>query len=526
MKNILYIFTFLIFTNLQSEEVFDLNESKLLDVTLYRNNAELYHEVELNLKTGLNDYYISNIAKSVLENTIIAGADNGAMVYSVEYIRTYNDERITQKLKDSLDETIDLIQLNQMYLTKKDIEISVYESVPKNIAVAGNKYSALEIKNYSKLISTELESLFKDKIEINNKIKDLNNLKSEQQKRLQELASIANKNLIKVSINSDVNVKSKLGIYYITNNVGWNPNYDIFLDKIDANARLQSKADIYQKSGIDWNNVNLTLNDGVQSYTTKPNIYPWDLYYYNDGDKSPKLKAFASESRVPFKVENRSDLGGFSDKITFAEMEVEGNKNYTGMEYIIPKKVTIENLTQHKQIKFKQDTVELNVYHLAVPKVNNSAFIIAEIKDFQKYNLNEGEITTYLEGIYKGKTHLSIPEKGLPEISFGEDKNIQIKRVNLEQFSESRFLSSKKETKFKYLITITNNKSQKINFKLQDHLPNLKSDDFSLEVINISKAKKDNDGILTWEFEIEPKQTVEKLLEFNLKHPEDFIIRD
>ncbi len=524
MKNILYIFTFLIFTNLQSEEVFDLNESKLIDVKLYRNNAELYHEVELNLKTGLNDYYISNIAKSVLENTIIAGADKGAMVYSVEYIRTYNDERITQKLKDSLDETIDLIQLNQMYVTKKDIEISVYESVPKNIAVAGNKYSALEIKNYSKLISTELESLFKDKIEINNKIKELNNLKSEQQKRLLELASKANKNLIKVSINSDVNVKSKLGIYYITNNVGWNPNYDIFLDKIDANARLQSKADIYQKSGIDWKNVNLTLNDGVQSYTTKPNIYPWELYYQkrvkNNYSKLQVMSRASSESA------NESDLGGFSDKITFAEMEVERIENYTGMEYIIPQKVTIENLTQHKQIKYKQDTVELNVYHLAVPKVNNSVFIIAEIKDFQKFRLNEGEITTYLEGIYKGKTYLSIPEKGLPEISFGEDKNIQIKRVNLEQFSESRFLSSKKETKFKYLITITNNKSQKINFKLQDHLPNLKSDDFSLEVINISKAKKDNDGILTWEFEIEPKQTVEKLLEFNLKHPEDFIIRD
>jgi len=526
MKILLLLTSILLFSSLQSEEKYDLNESKLLDVTLYRNNAELYHEVELNLKSGLNDYYISNVAKTLMQNTIIAGLGksiNGATLYSVEYIYEYFNESDIKDLKDSLNQVIDNIELINLNKNKIALEIAVYEAIPKNIASSNNKFSNIELKNYSSLINSELEILFKDKIKTDNKLKILNELKVELSKKIQEQIILSKKSLIKVTIESDKNIKANLMLNYICDNSGWNPNYDIFLDKIDENAKLHSKADIYQSSGIDWKNVNLTINDGVQSYTSKPNIYPWELYYENRSKMKMATKQVMS---VQSRSNESTDMGGYSDRIAFSEIETISNENYSGMEYTLPQKVTIENLTQHKQIKYNLDTLELNVYHLAVPKLDKKAYIIAEIKDFYKHNLKEGEITTYLEGIYKGKTYLSIPEKGLPEISFGVDDNIQIKRENLEKFSESRFLSSKKETKFKYQFLVTNNKNVKIKLKMQDHLPNLKSDDFELEVVNLSKGTKDKQGIVTWEFEIEPKQKAEKLLEFNLKHPEDFIIRD
>lgn len=526
MKILILLTSILLFSSLLSEEKFDLNESKLLDVTLYRNNAELYHEVELNLKPGLNDYYISNVAKTLMQNTIIAGLGKssiGATIYSVEFINEYFNESDIKDLKDSLNQVIDNIELINLNKNKIAVEIAVYEAIPKNIASSNNKFSSIELKNYSSLINSELEILFKDKIKTDNKLKELNELKVELSKKIQEQIYLSKKSLIKVTIESDKNIKANLMLNYICDNSGWNPNYDIFLDKIDENAKLHSKADIYQKTGIDWKNINLTINDGVQSYTSKPNIYPWELYYQKANSRNFQKVQTNSFQEVQVKT------GGFSAAYADDVTSLLTNtiyENYAGVEYKISNKVSIENLTQHKQIKYNLDTLELNVYHFAVPKLDSRAYIIAEIKDFYKHNLKEGEITTYLEGIYKGKTYLSIPEKGLPEISFGVDDNIKVKRENLEKFSESRFLSSKKETKFKYQFLVTNNKNVKIKLKMQDHLPNLKSDDFELEVVNLSKGTKDKQGIVTWEFDIEPQQKAEKLLEFNLKHPEDFIIRD
>lgn len=347
--------------------------------------------------------------------------------------------------------------------------------------------------------------------------------KTELEKTLNETIKDNTKNIIRLTVKSDKPQKSKFFLNYICNNAGWHPSYDIFLEKIDSKGELISKAKIRQYTGIDWDNVVLTLNDGYVSNNSVPNIWEWVIKNQNN------TKATATMIRLESMDNSEQFSGGFggaSKKRNFDLVNSKENENYAGVEYNISDKFSIENKTDGKLLRFNQDSLDLNVFLYSIPKIDSRTYIIAEIKDFQQHNLNEGEVTTYLEGVYKGKTYLSVPEKGYPEISFGVDKNIQVKRENLEKFSENRFLSSKKETKFKYKFTITNNKKVKTKLKLKDHLPNIKSDDFELKTIDLSGAVKDYQGILTWEFDLEPFQTITKNLEFILKHPEGFIIRD
>lgn len=536
------IILFLVFFNLSvfADEKYNLVDSKLIEAKLYRNNAELYHEVELNLKEGINEYYISNVAQTILDNTIIAGSLNNGQVFSVDYIYNYADKSQLDKLKDSIKIVNRELELLGLYQGKKNLEIEVYEKIPKQIPNSNIKYTQLEIKEFSKLIDDELSRLFKDKIELEEKKIKLTEKKTELEQTLNDRTSEITKNIIRLTIKSDIAQKSKFFLNYICNNAGWHPSYDIFLEKIDSKGELISKANIRQHTGIDWDNVVLTLNDGYVSNNSVPNIWEWVFNYQKEiknhfpSPKSGSIKevrvktgGFSAEiDGVDLTDQFNGGFGSPNNERYFDKVATNENENYTGKEYNLSDKFSIENKTENKLLRFKQDSLDLNVYLFSIPKVDSRTYIIAEIKDFQQHNLNEGEVTTYLEGVYKGKTYLSIPEKGYPEISFGVDKNIQVKRENLVKFSDSRFLSSNKDTKFKYKFTITNNKKVKINFKLKDHLPSIKSDDFELKTIDLSGAVKDYQGILTWEFDLEPSETIIKTLEFEVKHPEGFIIRD
>lgn len=518
------IFAIILFSfNLYSQEKYNLVDAKLFEVKLYKNNAELYHEVELSLKEGINEYYISNVAQTILDNTIIAGSMNTGQVFSVDYIYNHINDFGLNKLKDSIKIIKREIELLTLYQEKKNLEIEVYEKIPKQIPNNNIKYSQAELKEFSNLIDNELTRLFKDKIELEEKKNQLTEKKTELEKTLNETIKDNTKNIIRLTVKSDKPQKSKFFLNYICNNAGWHPSYDIFLEKIDSKGELISKAKIRQYTGIDWDNVVLTLNDGYVSNNSVPNIWEWIIKNQNN------TKATATMIRLESMDNSEQFSGGFggaSKKRNFDLVNSKENENYAGVEYNISDKFSIENKTDGKLLRFNQDSLDLNVFLYSIPKIDSRTYIIAEIKDFQQHNLNEGEVTTYLEGVYKGKTYLSVPEKGYPEISFGVDKNIQVKRENLEKFSENRFLSSKKETKFKYKFTITNNKKVKTKLKLKDHLPNIKSDDFELKTIDLSGAVKDYQGILTWEFDLEPFQTITKNLEFILKHPEGFIIRD
>lgn len=168
------IFAIILFSfNLYSQEKYNLVDAKLFEVKLYKNNAELYHEVELSLKEGINEYYISNVAQTILDNTIIAGSMNTGQVFSVDYIYNHINDFGLNKLKDSIKIIKREIELLTLYQEKKNLEIEVYEKIPKQIPNNNIKYSQAELKEFSNLIDNELTRLFKDKIELEEKKKSV-----------------------------------------------------------------------------------------------------------------------------------------------------------------------------------------------------------------------------------------------------------------------------------------------------------------------------------------------------------------
>ena len=176
----------------------------------------------------------------------------------------------------------------------------------------------------------------------------------------------------------------------------------------------------------------------------------------------------------------------------------------------------------------KNYSVDMAVYELpasyqyfCIPKINQDAFLIANINEWGKYKLLEGEANIFFEGTFVGKTLLDIQNASdTLQISMGSDKNVSIKREKLKDFTTRQFIGSKKEEARAWRTTIKNNKSQTIQMIVLDQVPVSQLEEIEVEIQKISGAKQDKEqGEIKWEFSLEPTKKKELELRYSVKYP-------
>jgi len=161
--------------------------------------------------------------------------------------------------------------------------------------------------------------------------------------------------------------------------------------------------------------------------------------------------------------------------------------------------------------------------YFCVPKIDKDAFLIANISDWEKYNLLEGEANIFFEDTYVGKTLLDIRyATDTLQISLGRDKSVSVKREKIKNFSTKQFIGSKKEESRVWSINVKNNKSQKINMLIFDQVPVSTLEEIKVDIFEISGAKHNIEtGEIKWNFSIEPNENKKFELKYSVKYPKN-----
>lgn len=178
----------------------------------------------------------------------------------------------------------------------------------------------------------------------------------------------------------------------------------------------------------------------------------------------------------------------------------------------------------------KNYTVDMAVYDLpafyqyyCVPKIDRDAFLIANIVDWEKYNLLEGEASVYFEDTYIGKTLLDVRfASDTLEISLGRDKMVSVKREKIKDFTNKQFIGTKKEETRAWETIIRNNKNQKINMILLEQIPVSTVAEIEVDLEEKSGGKLNTTtGEIRWEFSLEPGKSQEFELRYGVKYPKN-----
>ena len=198
-------------------------------------------------------------------------------------------------------------------------------------------------------------------------------------------------------------------------------------------------------------------------------------------------------------------------------------ENQTAVEFVIKTPYTV--VSDNKNITIEMDRYDLSAdyEYYCVPKIDKDAFLLANVVDWEKYNLLEGEANIFFENTFVGKTILDVRYlSDTLNISLGRDKNVMVSRDKLKDSNKKQFFGSKKEDTKTWKVAVKNNKKQPVNFVLLDQIPVSTMEEIEVVPENLSGGtlNKDN-GQVKWKFTLKPSAKNELELKYKVKYPKE-----
>lgn len=202
-------------------------------------------------------------------------------------------------------------------------------------------------------------------------------------------------------------------------------------------------------------------------------------------------------------------------------MPTEIIENQTAVEFEIKIPYTIKSDNKNTVVEVERYALPADYEYYVVPKISKNVFLLANITDWNKYNLLEGEANIFFENTYVGKTILDTRNvSDTLSVSLGQDKSIQVKRESVKENTSKKFLSNKREDSKAWMISIRNNKNQAINLTVLDQIPVSRRDEIEVSVEELSKGVLNREtGEIKWNFEIKPSAKKELNLRYKVRYP-------
>jgi len=517
--------------------------AKVKSATVYFNAAELSQTATATLPAGASEIVIKNVAVNLNENSVQIGAPSGVTVLSVQFTNNYISEYETDSKSPALKIVRDSIVLVQKEIQKVNNTINsenkTIQLLDKNQQISGVN-SGLNVAELMKMVD-----YYKNKqIEIANNI---NTLSEKQQKLNETLRKLNNK----LEVNANKEEKTSSGklilqvmnqnagvipfdISYLTNNATWTPFYDLRAESVTAPINMMYKAQVVQNTGIDWKKVKLTLSSGLPNQNNQaPILSSWFLANQTYLEEVV-VSGYASRSK-------RNQIQGSVAKISKEQLsesidmpspvlEKSSVSNYTtvaenqlNVSFDIDIPYDILSNGKIHSVSLKEIKLPATYKYYAVPRVENEAFLLAEIADYSKYNLLRGEANIIFEGMYVGKTFIEPTQTSdTLNLSMGRDKKVSIKREKVADKSGTKFLSAKKEQTFTFDITVRNNKKEAVELLLKDQYPLSTNKEIEVELLQSDGAKVNTEtGILTWQLQLKPNENKKFRISYKVRYPKD-----
>ncbi|MBN1117329.1 MAG: DUF4139 domain-containing protein [Bacteroidales bacterium] len=196
-------------------------------------------------------------------------------------------------------------------------------------------------------------------------------------------------------------------------------------------------------------------------------------------------------------------------------------ENQTAVEFEIDRPFTVKSDNKNYTVEMVDYELPAYYQYFSVPKIDQDAFLIAHVIDWEKYNLLEGEANVFFEDTYIDKTLLDVRyASDTLDISLGRDKQVSVDRQKIKEFTTKKLIGSKKEDVRAWQTIVKNNKNQPINMVVLDQVPVSTLEEIEVEVLNKTGAKlQDETGFIKWEFELEPGKKKEFELKYAVKYP-------
>ena len=538
MKKILLLLGTIWTCNANAQQIVEKNvSSKIKQVRVFLTQAEINNVAQVSIGAGTSTLVFEELPAKLQQQSLQVNAKGAITIMAVKHRINYlKSQAKTDKIK-KLEQDLEGLQdaLNSLQVQKK-----IYQEeeamILANKQVGGDQtgVSAQKLKEIADFYRQRLGEVNQKVLELNKQIKQNQEKEQQTRRQINEENAQANKpsSEVLVTVKADAPVTANFEVSYIVPDAGWQPIYDIRSKDTKSSAQLIYRANVYQNTGLDWNNVQISLSSGNPSIGgNKPELAVWYVsqfvgasYGYSNmrSADARKLEAVSQRAIKPTDI----DRGGveLEDKPseTVADFTtVQENTLATEFEIALPYTIPSDGKPQLVDVQ-KFDMTTIYSYGSA-PKLDRDAFLTARLVDWEKYNLVSGKANVYFEGAFVGETYLNARNtKDTLVVSLGRDKKVIIEREQIKDLTTKKKLSSHIKEEFAFEIRIRNTKKEKIVIRLEDQIPISNNSKIEVELLEATGAKADPvSGKLTWKLEVNPSETKILKLRYSIRYPKD-----
>ncbi|WP_198174902.1 DUF4139 domain-containing protein [Spirosoma arboris] len=513
----------------------------LRQVTVFLTRAQLSAQATATLEGGTTRLVIDNVPAQTDPQSIQVSGKGDAIIQGVQFRTNFLTKApkpaSLQRLEDSLRtnrETYELLTVQEDVLQQEKKLILANQQV-------GGKTTGTTVKEVADMAAFYRERLTK----IGQELLVLTRRMVEQKKRVERLdAQVNEQNAkrerpvgeIEVTLTARNRTTVELELSYVVSNAGWSPIYDVRVRDAKGPASLAYKAQVYQNTGFDWQNVRLTLSTANPALPgSQPQLSTDYVGFY---EPRPKSKTAFDEQRLNEVVVtgyggaqrnlSKPDAAPSAPQLVNTSTVTQAVDQPTNVSFVIALPYTI--LTNSRPQLVDVQTAELPAlyrYELT-PKLDNDAFLTAQITGWDKLNLLNGPARIYFEGTFVGESRINLTEaKDTLGLSLGRDKRIVSKREQIEDVNSRKTIGSNQREGHAYRISLRNTRQEPVNLTVYDQIPVSTDSRIEVSLTDAGGAELNAEtGKLTYRLILQPGESRALTFRYEIKYPKGRVLSE
>jgi TonB-dependent SusC/RagA subfamily outer membrane receptor len=293
-------------------------KSKIKEVTVYKNSAQIMRKTSVTIPAGKSVIKLTGLSPYIDTESIRINGDGRYTILNVQQSTDYENKLDKEKdieiIKEKIEQFKYKIEDEQLSIEILNDKLDFLNS-NKSIVGGDKSVSAESFKQMNAHYNANVEKYMKDKLVKKRAIKRYD---KEIQKLRDKLRTINKKSdlpsgTISVTVDAKRAGNFNMSFAYMVSGANWYPTYDIRFDGSGKALKVKYKANVTQNTGIDWKGVNIILSSAQTNRSAQiPELMPSylefyypQLYYQNKRGQQQKRevkKSMALESKSQVRI--------------------------------------------------------------------------------------------------------------------------------------------------------------------------------------------------------------------------------
>lgn len=521
--------------------------SRVTDVTLYPEGAKITRHVPFQIPAGTHELRLIDLPAGTPMETLrvqVEGVTMGALRLRDDYVPPV-DDRESPELKAARDE---VERLDEAVLAKldearairaaqeaADTRITFLRGLGEGEALSGA--GADMLREVSRMVGEETLTARQAALEaegraraVDREIKELREDLAKAQQAVKALVPESEeRNLVAVSVSAGGQTEGMLEISYFTWDAEWVPVYDAYLDRAADKLTLKRGVLVRQNTGENWQGVALTMSSNAPAGQIAPGeLWPERRWIVDPPKSPPVLRSQRyDEAQMGAMAEPVMEAPVIVEEVT-ASVAMDG----LSMSYDYPDKLDLASGADAVRLALGELSFAAEVKALAVPKRNQTAFLVAEFtNDSGELLLPSATTQLFRDGSFVGQLGIpdAVPAGGEFHLPFGAIEGLRLNRVVDRNEGDVGVLTRSNQITEKVRIEVENLTGESWPLRVLDQVPYSEQEDLVIAWNARPKPVEvdvdDLKGVLAWEMQAGAGETKAVELNYSIDWPDGKLLR-